>query len=89
MDFETPSRDRDRIEMDQGVLHRRRGGSSTRGTLVELDLGGLCPLHWSIGLGRARTPPLMIMTSSNLVDALGGKFGNIGTCGGLEKPKEG
>jgi hypothetical protein len=43
-------------------------------------------LHWSVGLGRPRTSPLMIMTSLSLVDILGGRFGSIGTCGRLEKP---
>jgi hypothetical protein len=71
------------------ALHRRRGGRSTRGTLAELDLGGLCLLHWNVDPGRPRTSPMMIMTSSSLVDVLGGRFGSVGTCGRLEKPKEG
>jgi hypothetical protein len=71
-----------------GALHRRRG-RSTRGTLAELDLGGFCPFQWNVGLGRPRTSPMMIMTSSNLMDVLGGRFGSVGMCGRLEKPKEG
>jgi hypothetical protein len=88
MDAETPRgqrQDRDGSE----ALHRRRGGCSTRGTLKELDLGGLCPLHWNVDPGRPRTSPMMIMMSSSLVDILGGIFGSVGTCGRLEKPKEG
>jgi hypothetical protein len=68
---------------------RRRGGCSTRGTLAELDLGGLALFQWNVGLGRPRTSPMMIMTSSSLMDVLGGRFGSVGTCGNLEKPKEG
>jgi hypothetical protein len=41
------------------------------GTLAEPYLGGLCPLHWNVGLGRAITSPNMPMTSSNIVDVLG------------------
>jgi hypothetical protein len=71
------------------ALHQRIGGRSTRGTLAELDLGGLCLIHWNVDSGRPRTSPMMIMTSSSLMDVLGDKFGSVGTCGRLEKPKEG
>jgi hypothetical protein len=35
------------------------------------------------------TSPMMIMMSSSLVDVLGDRFGSVGTCDSLEKPKEG
>ena len=72
-----------------GALHRRRGGRSTRGTLAELDLGGLALSQWNVGLERPRTSPMMSMTSSNIMDVLGGRLGSIGTCGMIEEPKEG
>jgi hypothetical protein len=72
-----------------GALHRRRRGRSTRGTLAYLNLGVLALFQWNIGLRRPRTSPMMTMMSSNLMDVLGGRPGNIGTCGRLEKPKEG
>jgi hypothetical protein len=31
------------------VVHRRRRGRSIRGTLAELDLGGLTHLQWNVG----------------------------------------
>jgi hypothetical protein len=71
------------------ALHRRRRGRSTRGTPTELDLGGLALFQWNVGLGRPRTSPIMTMMSSNIMDILGGRLGSIGTCGRLEKPKEG
>ena len=55
----------------------------------ELDLGGLALFQWDVGHGRPRTSPMMIMTSSSLMDILGGRLGSIGMCGRLEKPKEG
>jgi hypothetical protein len=84
MDAETPAGGRDWTE---GFAQERR--TSCRGTLAELDLGGLCPLHWNVGPGRPRTSPMMLMMSSIFVDVLGGRFGSVGTCGRLEKPKEG
>jgi hypothetical protein len=57
--------------------------------LTELDLGGLTLFQRTVGLGRPRTSSMMIMTSSSLMDVLGGRFGSVGTCGKLEKPKEG
>jgi hypothetical protein len=72
-----------------GVLHRRRKGCSTRGTQAELDLGGSALFQWNIDLGRPKMSPIIAMISSNSMDVLGGKLGCIGTCGRLEKPKEG
>ena len=72
-----------------GVLHRRRRGRSTRGTPIELDLGGLALFQWNVGLGRPRTSPIIAMMSSSSMDVLGGILGSIGMCGRLEKPKEG
>jgi hypothetical protein len=60
-----------------------------RGITIELDLGGLALFQWSVGLGRPRMSPIMTMMSSNIMDILGGRLGSIGTCGRLEKPKEG
>jgi hypothetical protein len=57
--------------------------------MAELDLGGFSLFQWDVGLGRPRTSPIMTMTSSILMDILGGKLGSIGTCGRLEKPKKG
>jgi hypothetical protein len=71
-----------------GALHRRRA-HSTKVTLAELDLEGLALFQWNIGHGRPRTSPMMIMTSSSLMDVLEGRFGSVGMCGRLEKPKEG
>jgi hypothetical protein len=71
------------------VLHQRRRGRSTRGTPTELDLGGFALFQWNVGLGRPRTSPIIAMMSSSSMDALRGRLGNIGTCGKLEKPKEG
>jgi hypothetical protein len=39
------------------VLHRRRRGRFTRGTLVEPDLGGMTPFQWNVDLGRLRASP--------------------------------
>jgi hypothetical protein len=60
MNDETPAGGRDKTE--GFALEKRR--MFHRGTLAELYLGGLCPLHWDIGLGR----PMM---SSNIVNNLG------------------
>jgi hypothetical protein len=89
VDVETPSGGRDKIEMDQGLCTGEEEDSSTGGTPTQLDLGGLSPFQWNIGLGRPGTSPLMTMTSSSLLDVLGGRLGSSGTCGRLEKPKEG
>jgi hypothetical protein len=85
MDVETPAGGRDRTE---GFAQERRR-TSCRGTPTELDLGGLCPFQWNVGLGRPRTSPFMTMTSPSSMDALGDNWGSFGTCGRLEKPKEG
>ena len=39
------------------AFHQRRRGRSTKGTLSELDLGGMILSQWNIGLGRPRTSP--------------------------------
>ena len=85
MDVETLVGGRDRTE----EFAQERMRTSCRGTLAELDLGGLALFQWNIGLRRPRTSPMMTMTSSGLMDVLGGRLGSGGTCGRLEKPKEG
>jgi hypothetical protein len=85
MDVETPAGGTDRTE---GFAPERRR-TSCRGTLTELDLGGLCPFQWNVGLGRPRTSPRRFMTSSFLHEHFGRWTGQFGTCGSLEKPKEG
>jgi hypothetical protein len=85
MDVETPAGGRDRTE---GFAQERRR-TSCRGTPTELDLGGLCPFQWNVGLGRPRTSPMRSMTSSLLHGRFGRWTGQFGTCGSLEKPKEG
>jgi hypothetical protein len=85
MDVETPTRDKDRTK---GLaLGKRR--TFYRGSLAEPYLEGLCPLHWNVGLGRPMTSPRMAMMSSNIVDVLGRQLWQCGTCGSLERPKEG
>ena len=84
MDAETPTGDRD---MTKGFAPERM--MSCRGTVTELDVGGLCPFQWNVGLGRPKTSPFMTMTSHNSMDALGDSWGSFGMCGRLEKPKEG
>ena len=39
------------------VLHQRRRGRFTIGTLAEPDLGGMTPFQWNVGLGRLRASP--------------------------------
>jgi hypothetical protein len=85
MDVETPAGGRDRTE---GFAPEKRR-TFHRGTLAEPYLGGLCPLHWNVGLGRPRTSPRRPMTSSSFMDVLGRQSWQFGTCGRLEKPKEG
>jgi hypothetical protein len=85
MDVETPAGGRDRTE---GFAQERRR-MSCRGTPAELDLRGLSPFQWNVGLGRPRTSPMRSMTSSLLHGRFGRWTGQFGTCGSLEKPKEG
>ena len=85
MDVETPTGGRDKAE----CLYHGRAEESTRGSGEDLYLGGLSLLHRNVGLGRPRTSPKKHMISPNSMDVLGGRYGNIGTCGSLEKPKEG
>jgi hypothetical protein len=84
MDVETPARGTDKTE----VFAPERRRTSCRGTLAELDLGGLCPFSWNVGLGRPRTSPRRFMTSSFLHERFGRWTGQFGTWGSLEKPKE-
>jgi hypothetical protein len=69
------------------ALHQRRGGLSTRGTLAELDLGGLCLLHWNVDPRRPRTSPMMIMTSSSLVDAWEADLAVLARVAGWRSPR--
>jgi hypothetical protein len=85
MDAETPIGGRDRTE--GFALEKRR--TFHRGTLAEPYLGGLCPLHWNVGLRRPRTSPRRLMMSSNFMDVLGRQSWQFGTCGRLERSKEG
>jgi hypothetical protein len=85
MDVETPAGGRD---MTGGFAPKKRR-TFHRGTLAEPYLGGLCPLHWNVGLGRPKMSPRRLMTSSNFMDILGRQSWQFGTCGRLEKPKEG
>ena len=84
MDTETPAGG---TQGTEGFAPERR--TSCRGTLEELDLGGLCPFKWNVGPGRPRTSPFMTMTSPSSMDVLGDSWDSFGTCGRLEKPKEG
>ena len=85
MDAETPIGGTDRTE--GFALERKK--TSCRGTLAELNLEGLCPFQWNVGLGRPRTSPRRFMTSYFLHECFGRCTGQLGTRGSLEKPKEG
>jgi hypothetical protein len=85
MDADTPAGVRDRTKGFS--LEKRR--MFHRGTLAEPYLGGLCPLHWNVGLGRPRMSPRRPMTSSGFMDVLRRQSWQFGTCGRLERPKEG
>ena len=67
MDAETPARG---IDWTKGFAPEKRR-TFHRGTLPEPHLGGLCPLHWNVGLGRPMTLPRMPMASSSIMDVLG------------------
>jgi hypothetical protein len=67
MDVETPAGGRDRTK--GFVAEKRR--TFHRGIPAEPYPGGLCPLHWDVGLGRPKTSPRMPMTSSSSY----GRFG--------------
>ena len=73
MDAETLAGGRDRTE---GFSPEKRR-MFHRGTLAEPYLGGLCPLHWNVGLGRPRTSPRRLMMSSNFMDNLGDNHGSL------------
>jgi hypothetical protein len=85
MDVETPAGGRDRTE----GFPQERTRTSCTGTSAELDLGVLSPFHWNVGLGRPRTSSMRSMTSSLLHGCFGKWTRQFGTCGSLEKPKEG
>jgi hypothetical protein len=55
-------RPQQRVETGQRGLDKRR--TFHRGSLVEPYLGGLCPLHWDVGLGRPMMSP---MTSYDVI----------------------
>jgi hypothetical protein len=83
MDVETLAGGRDRTE---GFAPEKRR-TFHRGTLAELYLGGLCPLHWNVDLGRPRTSPKRPMTSSNLMDVLGDSHGSLAHMAGWRSPR--
>jgi hypothetical protein len=85
MDAKTPTGGRDRIE---GFAPEKRR-TFHRGTLAKPHLGGLCPLHWNVGLGKPITSPGCPRRHPALWMFLAGSHGSYGTCGSLEKPKEG
>jgi hypothetical protein len=85
MDVYTPTKGRDKTE---GFAPEKRR-MFQRGTLIEPYLGGFFPLHWNVGLGRPETSPMRLMMSSNFMDVLGRQSWKCGTCGSLERPKEG
>jgi hypothetical protein len=78
MDVETPAGGRDKTK---GFAPEKRR-TFHRGTLAEPYLGGLCPLHWNVGLGRPRTSPRRLMTSSNFMDVLGDSHGSLARVAG-------
>jgi hypothetical protein len=83
MDVETPAGSRDRTE---GFAPKKRR-TFHRGTLAELDLGGLCPLHWNVGLGRPKTSTKRLMTSSSFMDVLGDSHGSLAHVAGWRIPR--
>jgi len=48
-----------------------------RGTPTEPYLGGFCPFHWNIFLGRPGMSPRRLMTSSRFIDILGDSRGSL------------
>jgi hypothetical protein len=83
MDVKTPAGGRDRTE---GFAPKKRR-MFHRGTQAEPYLGGLCPLHWNVGLGRPRTSPRRLMTSSNFMDVLGDSHGSLAHVAGWRSPR--
>jgi hypothetical protein len=83
MNVETPAGGRDRIE---GFAPEKRR-MFHKSTLAEPYLGGLCPLHWNVGLGRPRTSPRMPMTSSSFMDVLGGSYGSVARVAAWRSPR--
>ena len=72
MDAETPARGRDRTE---GFAPKKR--TFHRGTLAETYPGGLCLLHWDVGLGRPMTSPRMPMTYSSIYGHFGRQLWHV------------
>jgi hypothetical protein len=85
MDDETPSGGRDRAVVDQGLapekkrtFHERHfGRARPRGD----DAFSVERWPW-----KAQDAPILTLTSSSFMDILGGRLGNNGTCGMLERP---
>jgi hypothetical protein len=78
MDVETPAGGRNRTE---GFAPEKRR-TFHKVTLAEPYLGGLCPLHWNVGLGKPKTSPRRLMMSSNLMDVLGDSHGSLARVAG-------
>jgi hypothetical protein len=83
MDVETPAGGKDRTK---GFVSEKRR-TFHKGTLAEPYLRGLCPLHWNIDLGRPRTSPRRPMTSSSLMEVLGGSHGSLARVTGWRSPR--
>jgi hypothetical protein len=83
MDVETPTGGTDRIE---GFAPERKK-TSCRGTLAELNLEGLCPFQWNVGLGRPRTSSRRFMTSYFLHDVLADGQGSLARVAGWRSPR--
>jgi hypothetical protein len=85
MVVETPSEGRDRTMFDRGfapekkrTFHQRHfGRARPRGN----DPFSVERWPW-----KAQSVPILTMTSSNFMVILGGRLGNSGTCGMLERP---
>jgi hypothetical protein len=84
MVVETPTRGRDRSE----GLHQRRERCSTRGNLIDLYPGGLCPFHENVGLGRPMASPRTPYDITGAKEFLVGSCVPNGTCGSFWRPKE-
>jgi hypothetical protein len=83
MDVETPVGGRGKTKGFS--LEKRK--TFHKGTLTEPYLGGLCTLHWNIGLGRPGTSPKRLMTSSSFMDILGDIHGSLARVAGWRSPR--